>query len=426
MLYLLLVPLCLLVRCGKAGSGSSSSSSSSSSTGSTGSTGSSTRSTGSSSDGRAVTYTNPVVHSNTPDPGVLGTTADGPPFVAVTSSGFEIVDDVFPLRTSENLVDWKIEGALFPGRSHPRWATFPFYAPEIHGPIRGTGAARFWAVYDATENATGAMVIGAAWSASPTGPFTDLGAPLQRVYEPGRRSTTTHAPHIGGSAIDATLWQNRTDGRIYLLWKNKLSTGVRQIALQELTPSATPVPSLRPVASPPRVLLLATEAWEAHDVEGPFVWEEPEQACAKAKGKEPWLYLFYSGSNTWGSTYAIGVARSTSITGPWTKLGEPVAHTRGGAATENTTFVSPGHNSVVRKGGSTYLVYHANRWNETGLNCVRYMMVDRLVFGSSGWPQLATPDGAPSDAPEPMPRDVAATEAGVLTGHGLPPKNVSS
>lgn len=288
----------------------------------------------------------------------------------------------------------QVDGALFPAHSHPRWASPPFYAPEIHGPIQGTGDAQYWAVYDATENATGAMAIGAAWSASPTGPFTDLGSPLQRVYEPGRAALDGPARN-SGSAIDATLWQNHTDGRIYLLWKNKLASSVRQIALQELMPLAAPVPALRATSSPPQVLLLATLEWEAHDVEGPFVWEEPGS---------PYLYLFYSGSNTWGDTYAVGVARAQSIVGPWTKLGAPVAHTRAGATQGvNTTFVSPGHNSVVRKDGRTFLVYHASRWNETGVNCVRYMMVDELVFGEDDWPQLVTPDGAPSDTPQPMP-----------------------
>lgn len=160
----------------------------------------------------AATFTNPVVCINSPDPGVLGS-ADGG-FVAVTSSGGRIASDVFPLRSSPNLVDWRLETAIFPRDTHPRWASPPFYAPEIHGPISGTGKARFWAVYDATENATGAMVVGAAWAKSPTGPFTDLGKPLRRVYEP-------HAPPSShpGSAIDATLYHNRSDGRVYLLWK---------------------------------------------------------------------------------------------------------------------------------------------------------------------------------------------------------------
>jgi beta-xylosidase len=170
------------------------------------------------------------------------------------------------------------------------------------------------------------------------------------------------------------------------------------------------------------VLLLATEDWEAHDVEGPFVWEEPGQ---------PFLYLFYSGSNTWGDTYAVGVARARSINGPWAKLGAPVIHTRvqpyhspanrtlpsnltrsptsarsltnTTSTIVNTTFVSPGHNSVARKDGKTYLVYHAERWNETGVGSKRYTMVDRLEWGPDNWPRLATKDGAPSDTQQLVP-----------------------
>eukprot|EP01052_Picozoa_sp_SAG31_P010601 SAG31_NODE_584_length_13886_cov_96.615000_10_plen_1291_part_00 len=339
------------------------------------------------SDDVASTYLNPVITVNSPDPGVLGL-ADGR-FVAVTSSGFDISQNVFPIRTSTNLVDWTLSGAIFPRA--PAWASPPFYAPEIHGPVVGTGKAQFWAVYDATDNESGTMMVGAAWADQPTGPFKDLGMPLQRVFEPGAPSHPK--PHAG--AIDATLWQNQTDETIHLLWKNKLSTGVRQIAAQKLKVVSGVVPSLRAdTAHPPKILLLATEAWEAHDVEGPFLWQEPGLA---------YLYLFYSGSNTWGSSYAIGVARSKSIDGPWEKKGAPVAHTRSSAAYVNSTWVSPGHNSVVRKGGATYLVYHANKWGQTGVNCVRRMMVDRLVFGSDDWPRLATKDGAPSDTPVPMP-----------------------
>lgn len=343
-----------------------------------------------------VLYSNPVVNTNSPDPGVLGL-EDGR-YVAVTSSGFSIDQNIFPIRESTDLVHWRQTGYIFP--TPPRWALPPFYAPEIHGPFAGPGSkARYWAVYDALEAATGSMAVGAAWALHPTGPFTDLGAPLQRAVQLPRGL----APR-NGSAIDATLWQNHTDGAIYLLWKNKLAstvpghTGVRQIVVQQLRMVLSPAPALVPVGSA-QIVLLASEPWEAHDVEGPFLWQEPSQ---------PFVYLFYSGSNTWGTTYAVGVARATSIRGPFSKLTSgPVAHSRhtpGSAAlSTNTTWVSPGHNSVVRKGERSYLVYHANRWREAGVNCTRYMMVDRLTWSLTGWPQLGTADGAPSDLPRPVP-----------------------
>ena len=58
----------------------------------------------------------------------------------------------------------------------------------------------------------------------------------------------------------------------------------------------------------------------------------------------------------------------------------------------------------LESAGTTYLVYHASRWEHTGTNCQRYMMVDKLTWNADGWPMLATRDGAPSDTPQPTPR----------------------
>ena len=350
------------------------------------------------------TYTNPVVQTSTPDPGVLRL-GDGS-YVVATSSGWDDpAGGVFPLRTSGDLASWQSRGMLFPPGRLPCWASPPFYAPEIHGPYtdgsNGGGSAApalFWAVYDAMENATGAMAVGAAWSEHSVGPFTDLGAPLRRALDP----EPTGSPGGGLSAIDATLWQNRSDGALYLLWKNKLDANAtaplqRQIVLQRLafaSASASAPPALALVGGTARVLLLATEPWEQSDVEGPFVWEEPSQPG--------WLYLFYSGSNTFGSSYAVGVARSRTVHGPWEKAGAPLLHTRATFARgANTSFVSPGHNSVVRRGAHTCIVYHAMRWgNVSGTE--RVMLVDRLEWGADGWPRLANADGAPSDTPQPV------------------------
>jgi hypothetical protein len=47
---------------------------------------------------------------------------------------------------------------------------------------------------------------------------------------------------------------------------------------------------------------------------------------------------------------------------------------------------------------------HTARMGRPGLDCTRYMMVDKLVWNeSTGWPQIDTADGAPSDIPVPIP-----------------------
>ena len=335
----------------------------------------------------ARNYTNPVVSVNSPDPGVLAV-AGG--FVVATSSGYDIEDDIFPIRQSTNLVEWKQTGFAF--KHKPAWASAPFYAPEIHSVVEKQETIMYWLVYDAKEVATGSMAVGAAWSKMPGGPFMDTGAPIMRGLDISCGNATSAS---NASAIDSTLWQNKTDATVYLFFKNKCNNKRSIIAQQLIISSSSEVPSLHPM-NRPKVMLTASEVWEQHDVEGPFLWQHSD-----------WLYLFYSGSNTWFDTYAIGVARSRSVWGPWKKKGSPLAHTSSVANTTNTTFVSPGHNSVTSLNNSTYLVYHANKWRETGVNCARYMMVDELSWeAGDGWPRLQTKDQAPSNYPHPTPSTV--------------------
>jgi beta-xylosidase len=202
--------------------------------------------------GQTDTYVNPVVNANSPDPGVLAVPGE---YVAVTSTGYAIETNIFPIRVSTDLAHWKEVGFAFPGSTHPSWAAAPFYAPEIHAvrmPNKQTLAdpdILYWLVFDATEVNTGLMVVGAAWSSNPRGPFTDIGSPIMRG--------------IGGTnatAIDATLWQNKTDKSVYLLFKNK-HDGIRQIILQEFRPVMTLSPAIIAVGEP-QLLLSATESWE--------------------------------------------------------------------------------------------------------------------------------------------------------------------
>lgn len=56
--------------------------------------------------------------------------------------------------------------------------------------------------------------------------------------------------------------------------------------------------------------------WEATCVEGPWIIVENE-----------YYYLFYSANVFNVSGYSIGVARSRSLFGPYTKFGPPILHT---------------------------------------------------------------------------------------------------
>ena len=100
-------------------------------------------------------------------------------------------------------------------------------------------------------------------------------------------------------------------------------------------------------------------------------------------------YLFYSGNSYANASYAVGVAKCSSVTGPCTKPAGPIV-------TSTSTWVGPGHNSVVvGPGGDLYAVYHA--WNAA--HDARYPLVDQITW-VNGWPAVP---GAPSTMSRPAP-----------------------
>lgn len=81
-----------------------------------------------------TTYTNPVLATNCPDPGVLRL-PDGSGFLAVCTSNFAVRsrgDPAFPLLHSPDLVHWRPRGHVFPTGGWPGWATENMWAPEVH------------------------------------------------------------------------------------------------------------------------------------------------------------------------------------------------------------------------------------------------------------------------------------------------------
>lgn len=138
------------------------------------------------------------------------------------------------------------------------------------------------------------------------------------------------------------------------------------------------------VATP---LIDHTFDWEGDLVEAPWM--------VKRNG---FYYLFYSSFSYCDGRYAVGVARSSSPVGPFTKnpSGRPIF-------TSGNGFDGPGHGSVVpgpRAKDGLVFVYHA--WKE-GQTCnqaasARQVLVDAVAWsgkaGEGAWPTIN--DGHPS------------------------------
>jgi beta-xylosidase len=205
--------------------------------------------------------------------------------------------------------------------------------------------------------------VGAAIGTSPLGPFRDLGRPL------------VHDPNPG--VIDVHFFE-APDGARYLLWKLD-GNAVRArtpIYIQRLAADGVTLMGTR------TTLITNDRAWEGALVEGPWMIFEGGM-----------YYLFYSANGYASNAYAVGVARSSSPTGPFTKAAAPILVTKG-------AWAGPGHGSIVRgPSGDWVHVYHAWVAGSVGQAPGRQVLVDRITF-NGGWPQMLA---APSSRSQPMP-----------------------
>ena len=142
--------------------------------------------------------------------------------------------------------------------------------------------------------------------------------------------------------------------------------------------------SFAPGSSRHQILVNQSNTWEGGVIEAPWL--------VKHAGT---YYLFYSG-NVYDSRYRTGVARASSVLGPYEKHGDPIL-------ANNDKWVGPGHGSVVSVGSADYFVYHAWKAAAGGgqdNSAGRQGLLDRIVW-ENGWPRIA--DGTPGRGLEPWP-----------------------
>ncbi|HVU99923.1 MAG TPA: glycoside hydrolase family 43 protein, partial [Verrucomicrobiae bacterium] len=243
-------------------------------------------------------YENPVIPGDHPDPSII---RDGRVFWAVSTSSEW--GPQFPLLRSEDLVNWEQTGSVFPRR--PAWAVANFWAPEI-SEYKG----RFFVYYVGRKHG-GALAVAVATASKPEGPYTD------------------HGPLVSqdDGSIDPVPVTDE-HGQRYLLWKEDGNSRHQPSILwaQALTDDGLTL------MGEPKELLRNDTPWEGAVVEGPFVLRRGD-----------WFYLFYSGSGCCGGNcdYALGVARSHSLLGPWEK--NPANPILSG----NRAWRCPGHGSIT-------------------------------------------------------------------------------
>lgn len=315
------------------------------------------------------------------DPYILEA-SDGKYYMYGTTEGLK----GFKAYSSDNLVDWKDEGAVYQGGTPDSWAVDCFWAPEVY---ERNGRYYLWFSANWKHNPTNEgenFRIGVAVADSPKGPFVEMnGGP---VFDPGY------------PIIDANLYFDDENGKVYLYYsrccyKNPVESEIADWAKQqgwfdEIEESwvygvelkadysrviGEPVLLLRPPVS----LDDKQAEWESRSVtshevnrrwtEGSFLFKE-----------NGIYYIMYSANFFGGANYAVGYATADNPLGPFVKAdNNPVLQKnidRGGVVT------GTGHNMVLtRKDGQKLCVYHG-RTQSTGDK--RVVFIDNMEIDGNG------------------------------------------
>lgn len=290
-----------------------------------------------------------MIAASFPDPSVVR--VGGVYWAAATASSQA---PLFPLRRSSDLVHWEPAGAVLPRR--PRWASGSLWAPEIVVDDAGTR------IYYAARRRGHRLCVAVAIAPAPQGPYADRGPLICQA----------------AGSIDPAMVRDPA-GRPYLLWKED-GNAVRRptrIWVQRLRRNGLALVGAR------HAILRNRDRWEGAVVEGPDV---------VAHGG--WLYLFYSG-NAYGPPhcrYALGVARSRSLLGPWKRdPANPILRS-------NAAWRCPGHASIIDDdAGHTFALYHAYRAARK-LVGPRLGLLDRVDWGDDGWPSINSGTGPSSSS----------------------------
>lgn len=165
----------------------------------------------------------PLLTENVADTILVGY---GDPAVLKTDQGYYLVatsndaPDAYPILHSADLRHWELKGFVFPAGHEPAWAAkgrnvADFWAPEME-----KVGGEYWLCFTARQ-ASNALAIGLARSASPLGPWVDNGTPLitgQPIDTTGLGYDASQ-PQMSGGVIDSHIFVD-ANGDKYLFWKD--------------------------------------------------------------------------------------------------------------------------------------------------------------------------------------------------------------
>lgn len=306
---------------------------------------------------------NPVLDKDFPDPTVIKA-ADGRYYAYATQAVVNGKMMNIQVASSNNLINWKMEGDALPQK--PGWAhaTQDFWAPHV---LYDSALKQYVMFFSAESDDTATdKCMGVAFSKSPAGPFIDKGTPL--------------VSGKGFVNIDPMAMIDPVTKKKIVYW----GSGFEPIKVQELTGDWK---AFKSGSVPKNVVFPGKDKSYSILLEGGWL--------DYVNGK---YYLYYSGDNCCGdkANYAVMVARADNAFGPFVRLGEANGTGHSEILQKDSTWIAPGHNSIIRdEKGNVFMAYHAiwrdksKQGKSTGPDhYVKRVMCISPVKYVNGWPRV--------------------------------------
>jgi beta-xylosidase len=289
-------------------------------------------------------YENPVLQGEFPDPSAVRIGAEY--WAATTAPPGQRFP---PILRSPDLVHWTMAGALFD--RPPGWTDgWTYWAPEL---VRhGDG----YLAYYSARRRNGRLCVAVAHSQNAIGPYSDNGPLVCQDH----------------GSIDPSVIHNN-GGWPFLVWKEDgNSAGVpTSIWVQPLSQDGLRLTGIRR-----QILRAVYPGWERGIVEAPQI--------VRRRG---WLYLFYSGNVCCGfkCDYAMGVARSRGLYGPWRR------YRRNPILDSSDHWLCPGHGTLAQSPNGRWWMLYAG-YSAAGYTAggtafdQRALLLDPIGWTRDGWP----------------------------------------
>lgn len=289
-----------------------------------------------------ASFSNPVIKGDLADPSVIR--VGDSYYLSATSSEWA---PFYPVYTSQDLVNWKQIGHVFP--KLPEWLLSSFWAPELYYHNN-----QFYAYYTARRKSDGVSVIGVAITKDPASGFEDQGLIIE----------------YGKEAIDAFVFED--EGQLYISWK---AYGLDN----------------RPIE-----LLCSRLSEDGLHLEGePFsLLRDDDHTLMEGQclfKKDGYYYLLYAANGCCGpkSDYAVYAARAKELKGPYEKCpANPIL-------TGGDGILSCGHGTMTTTpDGRMFYICHAYL---TGADFYggRQPVLSEMKIESDGWIHF-TPGNVPA------------------------------